>query len=114
MRQTHLVAVPPALPVVIFWWFIVLFPVLLAADHVVQDTARRQPGAEIRSLRRLSADGEHWQYLFDEQGDKTLRHFRNSLIAAAAARILAVIDRRDGGLRPVALPLPLDATRLAQ
>jgi multiple sugar transport system permease protein len=33
---------------------------------------------------------QHWQYLFDEQGDTLFRHFRNSVIAATGSTLLAV------------------------
>jgi multiple sugar transport system permease protein len=35
--------------------------------------------------------GEHWDYLFDEQGETLFRHFRNSLIAASGSTLLAVV-----------------------
>lgn len=77
--------------VVIFWCFIVLFPF-----YWLLTTSLKTPIAVSRGPKYIPGvdfvpTGEHWQYLFKEQGDQTLRHFRNSLIAASGSTVLAVI-----------------------
>lgn len=77
--------------IVIFWCFIVLFPF-----YWLLTTSLKTPIAVSRGPKYVPGvdfvpTGEHWQYLFNEQGDQTLRHFRNSLIAASGSTVLAVI-----------------------
>lgn len=77
--------------IVIFWCFIVLFPF-----YWLLTTSLKTPIAVSRGPKYIPGvdfvpTGEHWQYLFNEQGDQTFRHFRNSLIAASGSTVLAVI-----------------------
>ena len=77
--------------VVIFWCFIVLFPF-----YWLFTTSLKTPIAVSRGPRYVpgldyNPTGEHWQYLFNEQRDQTLRHFRNSLIAASGSTVLSVV-----------------------
>jgi multiple sugar transport system permease protein len=77
--------------IVILWAFIVLFPF-----YWLFTTSLKQPLDVSRGPRYVPfADFEptlaHWEYLFDKQRDTTLRHFRNSLIAASGSTILSVI-----------------------
>ncbi len=77
--------------VVLLWAFIVLFPFywLLTTSLKIPLAVSRGPtyfpGID------FTPTFEHWVYLFDEQRASTLRHFRNSLIAATGSTILAVI-----------------------
>lgn len=78
--------------VVIFWCFIVLFPFFwLMSTSVKTRLAVTSPAAPLYlPWVEFEPTLEHWEFLFDEQGDSTWRHFRNSLIAATGGTILAV------------------------
>ena len=77
--------------VVIFWCFIVLFPFYWLFTTSLKTPIAVSRGPKYIPWGDFVPTGEHWQYLFDEQGDQTLRHFRNSLIAASGSTVLAVI-----------------------
>ncbi len=77
--------------VVIVWSFIVLFPF-----YWLLTTSLKKPLAVARGPRYIpfvdfNPTTEHWQYLFDEQGETTLRHFRNSVIAASGSTVFSVL-----------------------
>jgi multiple sugar transport system permease protein len=76
---------------VAFWAFIVLFPF-----YWMVTTSFKQPIAVSRGPTYIpfvdfQPTTEHWTYLFTSQRATTLRHFRNSVIAASGATVLAVI-----------------------
>lgn len=77
--------------VVIFWCFIVLFPFYWLLTTSLKTPIAVSRGPKYFPGIDFTPTIEHWQYLFDEQGDQTLRHFRNSLIAASGSTVLAVI-----------------------
>lgn len=77
--------------VVLFWTFVVLFPF-----YWLLTTSFKQPLAVARGPRYIpfvdfQPTKDHWEYLFSEQRDTTLRHFRNSIIAASGSTLLAVL-----------------------
>ncbi len=77
--------------VVLFWTFVVLFPF-----YWLLTTSFKQPLAVARGPRYIpfvdfQPTEAHWEYLFSEQRDTTLRHFRNSIIAASGSTVLAVL-----------------------
>jgi multiple sugar transport system permease protein len=78
--------------VILFWSFIVIFPF-----YWLFTTSLKQPLHVARGPRYIpfvdyQPTVQHWQELFSGvQGDTTIRHFNNSLIAATGSTILSVI-----------------------
>ncbi|MCB9454383.1 MAG: carbohydrate ABC transporter permease [Anaerolineaceae bacterium] len=78
--------------VILFWSFIVVFPF-----YWLFTTSLKQPLHVARGPRYVpfvdfQPTGQHWQELFSGvQGDTTIRHFNNSLIAALGSTVLSVI-----------------------
>ena len=77
--------------IVIFWSFIVLFPFYWLFTTSLKQPLHVSRGPKYIPYVDYEPTGEHWAYLFDEQRDSTLRHFRNSLIAASGSMVLSVI-----------------------
>ncbi|MCE7980879.1 MAG: carbohydrate ABC transporter permease [Caldilinea sp. CFX5] len=83
--------------VVIIWSIVCLFPF-----YWLFTTSFKTPLAVSRGPRYIpyvdyKPTGEHWQYLFTDQRDTLLRHFRNSLIAATGSTLVAVAIGAMGG-----------------
>jgi multiple sugar transport system permease protein len=77
--------------VLIFWAFIVLFPF-----YWLFTTSFKRPLDVNRVPRYIpyvdfQPIPDHWNFLFDTQREQTVRHFRNSVIAATGSAIVAVI-----------------------
>ncbi|MCB9450489.1 MAG: carbohydrate ABC transporter permease [Anaerolineaceae bacterium] len=78
--------------VILFWSFVVVFPF-----YWLFTTSFKQPLDVSRRPRYIpyvdyQPTGQHWQDLFTGvQGDTTIRHFKNSMIAAVGSTILSVI-----------------------
>lgn len=77
--------------VLIFWAFICLFPF-----YWMITTSLKRPLDVNRIPRYIPyVDYEptldHWNFLLDDEGDKTYRHFRNSMIAGVASCVISVI-----------------------
>ncbi len=71
--------------------------VLLAAHDLFKTPLAVSRGPKYMPYVDYTPTGEHWDYLFDEQRDALVRHFRNSFIAATGSTILAVIIGAMGG-----------------
>lgn len=83
--------------VVVLWSIVCLFPF-----YWLFTTSFKTPLAVSRGPRYVpyvdfQPTGDHWRYLFNEQGRTLTRHFRNSLIAATGATVSAVILGAMGG-----------------
>lgn len=76
---------------VIFWSFIVLFPFYWLFTTSLKKPLHVSRGPKYIPYVDFEPTMEHWEYLFDEQGDSTFRHFKNSLIAASGSMVLSVI-----------------------
>jgi multiple sugar transport system permease protein len=83
--------------VVIFWSFICLFPFYWLFTTSLKRPLHVSRGPLYMPYVDYTPTGEHWQYLFDEQLETFVRHFRNSLIAATGSTILSVIIGAMGG-----------------
>lgn len=78
--------------IVIFWSFIVLFPFYWLFTTSFKLPLHVSRGPRYIPFVDYQPTGQHWQDLFTGvQGDTTLRHFRNSLIAASGSTVLSVI-----------------------
>ncbi len=77
--------------VVIFWCFITLFPFYWLFTTSLKQPLHISRGPKYVPFVDYQPTLEHWQYLFREQGETTIRHFRNSFIAASGSTILAVL-----------------------
>ena len=77
--------------IVIFWCFVCLFPFYWLFTTSLKKPLHVSRGPVYIPYVDYSPTGEHWQYLFDRQGDVFFRHFRNSLIAATGSTALAVV-----------------------
>lgn len=77
--------------IVIVWCTISLFPFYWLFTTSVKKPLHVSRGPRYFPFVDYEPTGEHWQYLFDEQGDTLFRHFRNSLIAALGSTALAVV-----------------------
>jgi multiple sugar transport system permease protein len=77
--------------VVIFWCFVCLFPFYWLFTTSLKKPLHVSRGPLYAPYVDYEPTGEHWQYLFDEQGETLFRHFRNSLIAATGSTVLAVV-----------------------
>ncbi|UCD29844.1 MAG: carbohydrate ABC transporter permease [Planctomycetota bacterium] len=76
--------------IVIFWSFICLFPFYWLFTTSFKMPLHVSRGPLYFPYGDYEPTGQHWQYLFDEQGETLFRHFRNSLIAASGSTLLAV------------------------
>jgi multiple sugar transport system permease protein len=77
--------------IVIFWSFIVLFPFYWLFTTSLKKPLHVSRGPRYIPYADFKPTLKHWKYVFGEQKDSTLRHFRNSLIAALGSMILALI-----------------------
>jgi len=77
--------------IVIFWCFVCLFPFYWLFTTSLKKPLHVSRGPRYIPYVDYTPTGEHWQYLFDQQGDIFFRHFRNSLIAATGSMALAVV-----------------------
>ena len=77
--------------IVLFWSFIVLFPFYWLFTTSLKNPLHVSRGPRYIPYGDFQPTMKHWQYVFGQQRDTTLRHFRNSLIAASGSTILAVI-----------------------
>jgi multiple sugar transport system permease protein len=77
--------------IVIFWCFVCLFPFYWLFTTSFKKPLHVSRGPRYVPYVDYEPTGEHWQYLFDEQGKTLFRHFRNSLIAATGSTVLAVV-----------------------
>ena len=77
--------------IVIFWTFVVLFPFYWLFTTSLKKPLHVSRGPRYMPYVDFQPTTKHWKYVFGAQKDTTLRHFRNSLIAAAGSMILALI-----------------------
>lgn len=77
--------------IVIFWCVICLFPFYWLFTTSLKKPLHVSRGPRYIPYVDYKPTGEHWEYLFDEQGENLFRHFRNSLIAASGSTLLAVV-----------------------
>lgn len=77
--------------IVIFWCFIVLFPFYWLVTTSVKRPIDVSRGPNYIPYVDFDPIPDHWQEMFGSQRESTLRHFRNSLIAAAGSTLLSVI-----------------------
>ena len=77
--------------IVIFWCVICLFPFYWLFTTSLKKPLHVSRGPRYIPYVDYEPTGEHWDYLFDEQGETLFRHFRNSLIAASGSTLLAVV-----------------------
>ncbi|GAB4514164.1 MAG: carbohydrate ABC transporter permease [Anaerolineae bacterium] len=75
----------------LLWAFIVLFPFYWLVTTSVKRPIDVSRGPRYIPWQDFTPVPDHWEFLFNEQRDSTLRHFRNSLIAASGSTVLAVI-----------------------
>jgi len=77
--------------VVILWLFIVLFPFYWLFTTSLKKPLDVSRGPKYVPYKDFSPTTEHWKYLFTQQKKTTLRHFRNSIIAALGSMVFSVI-----------------------
>ena len=77
--------------IVILWTFIVLFPFYWLFTTSLKKPLHVSRGPRYMPYVDFQPTVKHWQYVFGQQRDTTLRHFRNSLIAATGSTILALV-----------------------
>ena len=77
--------------IVVFWCVICLFPFYWLFTTSLKKPLHVSRGPRYIPYVDYEPTGEHWDYLFDEQGETLFRHFRNSLIAASGSTLLAVV-----------------------
>lgn len=77
--------------IVIFWCFVCLFPFYWLFTTSLKKPLHVSRGPLYIPYVDYEPTGEHWRYLFNEQGETLFRHFRNSLIAASGSTALAVV-----------------------
>jgi multiple sugar transport system permease protein len=77
--------------IVVVWCIISLFPFYWLLTTSVKKPLHVSRGPRYFPFVDYEPTGEHWAYLFDEQGENLFRHFRNSLIAALGSTALAVV-----------------------
>ena len=77
--------------IVIFWCVVCLFPFYWLFTTSLKKPLHVSRGPRYIPYVDYEPTGEHWEYLFDEQGETLFRHFRNSLIAASGSTLLAVV-----------------------
>ena len=76
--------------IVISWCVICLFPFYWLFTTSLKKPLHVSRGPRYIPYVDYEPTGEHWEYLFDEQGETLFRHFRNSLTAASASTLLVV------------------------
>ncbi len=76
---------------VIFWCFVVLFPFYWLITTSVKRPLDVSRGPRYLPFIDFQPVPDHWEFVFNEQGESTWRHFRNSLIAASGSTLLSVI-----------------------
>lgn len=77
--------------VVIIWLFIVLFPFYWLFTTSLKKPLDVSRGPKYIPYKDFSPTTEHWKYLFTQQKKTTLRHFRNSIIAALGSMVFSVV-----------------------
>ena len=77
--------------IVVIWSFVCLFPFYWLFTTSLKMPLHVSRGPRYIPYVDYQPTGEHWQYLFNEQRDTLVRHFRNSLIAASGSTLLAVV-----------------------
>jgi len=77
--------------IVIFWCVVCLFPFYWLFTTSLKKPLHVSRGPRYIPYVDYEPTGEHWEYLFNEQGDALFRHFRNSVIAASGSTLLAVV-----------------------
>ncbi|MBA7485208.1 MAG: ABC transporter permease subunit [Spirochaeta sp.] len=77
--------------VVIIWLFIVLFPFYWLFTTSLKKPLDVSRGPKYIPYKDFEPTTEHWKYLFTRQKDTTLRHFRNSIIAALGSMVFSVV-----------------------
>lgn len=77
--------------IVIFWCFIVLFPFYWLATTSVKRPIDVSRGPNYIPYVDFDPIPDHWEVMFGEQSEATVRHFKNSFIAAIGSTILSVI-----------------------
>ena len=77
--------------VVILWLFIVLFPFYWLFTTSLKKPLDVSRGPKYVPYKDFSPTTEHWKYLFTQQKKTTLRHFRNSIIAALGSMVFSVV-----------------------
>jgi multiple sugar transport system permease protein len=78
--------------IIIVWSFIVLFPFYWLFTTSFKLPLHVSRGPRYIPFVDYQPTGQHWQELFTGvQGDTTIRHFTNSLIAATGSTVLSVI-----------------------
>ena len=91
MKKRSVPATVGLYAVLIFWAFICLFPF-----YWMFTTSFKRPLDVNRVPRYIpfvdyQPTTDHWKFLLVDEQSKTVRHFRNSLIAASSACVLSVI-----------------------
>jgi len=76
--------------IVIFWCAICLFPFYWLFTTSLKKPLHVSRGPRYIPYVDYEPTGEHWEYLFDKQGETLFRHFRNSVIAASGSTLLVV------------------------
>ena len=77
--------------IVIVWCFIVLFPFYWLVTTSVKRPIDVSRGPNYIPYVDFDPIPDHWQEMFGSQRESTLRHFRNSLVAATGSTLLSVI-----------------------
>lgn len=77
--------------IVIIWLFIVLFPFYWLFTTSLKKPLDVSRGPKYIPHKDFSPTTEHWKYLFTQQKKTTLRHFRNSIIAALGSMVFSVV-----------------------
>jgi multiple sugar transport system permease protein len=91
MRKRSLPASIALYAVLLFWAFVCLFPLywLITTSFKrpldVNRMPRYVPFVDFQPIT------DHWEFLFVDEQEKTVRHFRNSLIAASVSCLTTVI-----------------------
>lgn len=77
--------------IVIFWSFVVLFPFYWLFTTSLKKPLHVSRGPRYAPYMDFEPTVKHWKYVFNEQREMTLRHFRNSFIAASGSTLLALL-----------------------
>jgi multiple sugar transport system permease protein len=77
--------------IVMFWSCIVLFPFYWLLTTSLKTPLHVSRGPRYIPYVDFQPTLKHWQYVFKEQREVTLRHFRNSMIAALGSMAFAVL-----------------------
>jgi multiple sugar transport system permease protein len=75
--------------IVIFWSCVVLFPFYWLLTTSLKTPLHVSRGPRYIPYVDFQPTLKHWKYVFNEQREVTLRHFRNSAIAALGSMFLA-------------------------